>query len=297
MTINLDHSVDQLANEDLVVTVVTTLVEVQELLAESAVGGGQLERPEEVSALLEVGSDGVDLVDQILDGEDSELAEDLLNLLVLHQRNALLVQLGETTLVDQLADGLEVGVTVSDVGLDQTEHFDGGLVQAHEDGVVDLAQAEELQGLLHLGRGLVDTTNTDDDSNATLGLSEQVSVSTGISSLGNQISLHLSVPLGVLGTALDHLLSLGLLSGDQIGGGLLSGSLQLSITALLHKNRLGTKQELANDPYRLIRRTNQSERIEKSQKLLFPFVSENKIMEDVFKEIRMHLKSQILPKD
>ena len=244
MTINLDHSVDQLANEDLVVTVVTTLVEVQELLAESAVGGGQLERPEEVSALLEVGSDGVDLVDQILDGEDTELAEDLLDLLVLHQRNALLVQLGETTLVDQLADCLEVGVTVSDVGLDQTEHFDGGLVQAHEDGVVDLAQAEELQGLLHLGRGLVDTTNTDDDSNATLGLSEQVSASTGISSLGNQISLHLSVLLGVLGTALDHLLSLGLLSGDQIGGGLLSGSLQLSITALLHKNRLGTKQGL-----------------------------------------------------
>ena len=229
------------------VTVVTTLVEVQELLAESAVGGGQLERPEEVSALLEVGSDGVDLVDQILDGEDTELAEDLLDLLVLHQRNALLVQLSETTLVDQLADGLEVGVTVGDVGLDQTEHLDGGLVQAHEDGIVNLAQAEELQSLLHLGRGLVDTTNTDDDGNTTLSLSEQVSVGTGISSLGDQISLHLSVLLGVLSSALDHLLSLGLLSGNKIGGELLSNGLLLSITALLHKNRLGTKQQLEND--------------------------------------------------
>ena len=242
MTINLDHSVDQLANENLVVTVVTTLVEVLEFLAESAVGGGQLEGPEEVGALLEVGSDGVDLVDQILDGEDTELAENLLDLLVLHQRNALLVQLGETTLVDQLADGLEVGVTVGDVGLDQTEHLDGGLVQTHEDSVVDLAQTKELQGLLHLGRGLVDTTNTDDDGNTTLGLSEQISVGTGISSLGDHISLHLSVLLGVLGRALDHLLSLGLLGGNKIGGGLLSGGLQFSITALLHKNRLGTKQ-------------------------------------------------------
>ena len=229
------------------VTVVTTLVEVQELLAESTVGGGQLEGPEEVGALLEVGSDGVDLVDQILDGEDIELAEDLLDLLVLHQRNALLVQLSESTLVDQLADGLEVGVTVGDVGLDQTEHLHGGLVQAHEDGVVDLAQAEELEGLLHLGGGLVDTANTDNNGQTTLGLSEQMTLSAGLSSLVDQISLHLSVLLLVLLSALDHLLSLGLLSGNDISSKLLSGGLQLSITALLHNNGLGTRKRLEQE--------------------------------------------------
>ena len=228
------------------VTVVTTLVEVQELLAEATVGGGQLEGPEEVGALLEVGSDGVDLVDQILDGEDIELAEDLLDLLVLHQRNALLVQLSESTLVDQLTDGLEVGVTVGDVGLDQTEHLHSGLVQAHEDGVVDLAQAEELEGLLHLGGGLVDTANTDNNGQTTLGLSEQMTLGASLSSLVDEISLHLSVLLLVLLRALDHLLSLGLLSGNDISGELLGGGLQLSITALLDNNGLGPITTLAN---------------------------------------------------
>ena len=41
----LDHSVDKLANEDLVVTVVTTLVEVEELLAEATIRAVQLEAP------------------------------------------------------------------------------------------------------------------------------------------------------------------------------------------------------------------------------------------------------------
>lgn len=52
---------------------------------------------------------------------------------------------------------LEVGVAVGDVGLDPAEEVDRGAVELHEDPVLDLAEAEELQDLLHLGRDAVDT--------------------------------------------------------------------------------------------------------------------------------------------
>ena len=41
--------------------------------------------------------------------------------------------LGVTTLVDQLADGLEVGVAVGNVGLHPTEQVDGAAVELDED--------------------------------------------------------------------------------------------------------------------------------------------------------------------
>ena len=44
------------------VTVVTTLVEVSELLGETTSGGVELEGPEEVGGLLEVRTDSVDFV-------------------------------------------------------------------------------------------------------------------------------------------------------------------------------------------------------------------------------------------
>ena len=48
------------------VTIVTTLIEVTELLAETTIRTRQLEGPQEVSTLLEVRSDSVDLMNQIL---------------------------------------------------------------------------------------------------------------------------------------------------------------------------------------------------------------------------------------
>ena len=234
------------------VTVITTLVEVEQLLAESSVGAGQLEGPQEVGALLEVGSHGVDLVDQVVHAQDAELAQHLLHLLVLHQRHTLLVQLRVATLVHQHTHRLQVGVSVGNVGLHQTQHLLRGLVQTHEHSVVDLAQTQQLQRLSHLRRGLVDTANTDHDGQTTLALSEQVALSMSLSSLGDQISLHLaitpmllahlSVLLLVLLAALDHLLSLGLGGSSHISGNLLSGSLQLRIAALLQNNRLGTRK-------------------------------------------------------
>ena len=140
----------------------------------AASGVGQLEWPQEVRGLLEVGTGGEDLVHEILDREDVVLAEGRLDDGVVGQGDALLLDLAVTALVDQLADGLQVGLAarhvrgvftinclldlpVGDVGLNQTKHLLGGLRDLDEDTVVDLKQTEELQDLAGLGSNLVNT--------------------------------------------------------------------------------------------------------------------------------------------
>jgi len=155
-----DEVVDQL----LTVTVVTTLGEVGLLhVGVAAQRRRELEGPQEVVSLLELGADGEDFVDQILNADDVELAQSLGDNGVVSQGNTLLVDLAETALVDELADGLEVGGTVGDIGLNQQEHVVGGLVDFNEDTVVDLAQTQQLQDLLDLGGDVVDTADTDDE--------------------------------------------------------------------------------------------------------------------------------------
>ena len=82
----------------------------------AASGVRELERPEEVRRLLEVGADGEDLVDEILDGEDVVLAQGLLDDVVVGERNTLLVDLSVTTLVDEFTDSLQVGLAVWSLG-------------------------------------------------------------------------------------------------------------------------------------------------------------------------------------
>ena len=155
---NLVHLADESVDVLLTVTSVTTLDEVLDLAGvEATVGVGELEGPEEVVGLLEVGADGVDLVDQVFHADNAILAEVLLNELVVGKGNALLVDLSVATLVDELTDGLEVGVTVGDEGVDNGQHLLGGLGETDEDTVVDLEQTEELQDLAGLGSDLVDT--------------------------------------------------------------------------------------------------------------------------------------------
>lgn len=118
---------------------------------------GELEGPQEVVGLLEVGADGVDLVDQILHTDDAVLAEVLLDDLVVGEGNTLLVNLAVTALVDELADGLQVGVSVGNVGVDDGQHLLGSLGETDEGTAVDLEQTEQLQDLTGLRGDLVDT--------------------------------------------------------------------------------------------------------------------------------------------
>ncbi len=149
-----DESVDVL----LTVAKVTALNEVLELAgAEAAVGVAELEGPQEVGGLLEVGADGQDLVDEILNADDAVLAEVLLDDGVVGQGDALAVDLAISALVDELLDALEVGVAIGNPGLDDLDHLSGGLGDADEDTVVDLKETEELKDLARLGGDLVDT--------------------------------------------------------------------------------------------------------------------------------------------
>lgn len=155
---NLVHLLDESVDVLLSVAKVTALDVVVEFTGtETAVGVGQLEWPQEVAGLLEVGSNSEDLVDQVLHAHDAILAQVILDELVVRESNALLVDLSISTLVDKLADSLEVGVAIRDVWVDNCEHFLGGLGQLDENTVVDLQKTEELEDLAGLGSNLVDT--------------------------------------------------------------------------------------------------------------------------------------------
>lgn len=96
-------------------------------------------------------------MDEVLNAGDADLAEVLLDKLVVGDGKALLVDLSVTALVDELTDGLQVGVAVGDERLDDLQHLNGGLGKLDEDTVVDLEKTEELEGLALLGVDLVDT--------------------------------------------------------------------------------------------------------------------------------------------
>ena len=120
----------------------------------------QLERPQEVARLLEIGPHGHNLVDQILDTDDAEFAKVLLDDLVVRERDSLLVDLSISSLVDEVADAFHRGVAVRDVGFDYFEHFRCGFCDFDEDTVVDLEKTEELHDLAGFGGHLVDTRET-----------------------------------------------------------------------------------------------------------------------------------------
>lgn len=117
----------------------------------------ELERPQEIGSLLEVGADGEDLVDQILHANNPVLAKICLDESVVSESNALLVNLAITALIDKLSDCLEVGVSVSNPRLDNLQHLESSLCQTDKDTVVDLKETKELENLARLRRDFVDT--------------------------------------------------------------------------------------------------------------------------------------------
>ena len=178
----------------------------------------QLEGPEEVGGLLEVGADSEDLVDEVLHADDAVLAEVLLDDGVVGQGDALLVDLSVTALVDELTDSLEVGVTPGDERLDDLQHLNGGLGQTDEDTVVDLEKTEELEGLALLGVNLVDTLDADNEGKLGLGGDVERTLLLGDTLEADLLALSIAVLLDVgLGALEDDLalLLVGLSFGQQ----------------------------------------------------------------------------------
>lgn len=187
--------------------------------AETTSGVGELEGPEEVGSLLEVGANSVDLVDEILSADNAVLAEVLLNDGVVGKSSALLVDLSVSTLVDELLDRLQVGVTVGDPRLNNLEHLSGGLGDLDEDTVVDLEETEELEDLAGLGGNLVDTLDADNEHQ--LALSGDVGSIVLLGSAGETdlLTLSIAVLLDVLLSTLEDdttLLLVGLIRNDML---------------------------------------------------------------------------------
>lgn len=226
---NLVHLADETVDGLLAVAKVTTLNEVLELAGTEATSGvAELERPEEVGGLLEVGADSVDLVDKILNADNAVLSKGLLNNGVVGESDTLLVDLAVSTLVDELLDRLQVRVAVGDPGLDNLEHLGGGLGNLDEDTVVDLEETEELKNLAGLGGHLVDTLDTDDKDQ--LGFSGDVGrvVGLGGTMKADLLTLSIAILLNVLLSTLKDdatLLLVGSLllldGGSALGAGLL----------------------------------------------------------------------------
>lgn len=212
MKAHLVHLPDELVDVLLPVAQVATLNEVLELARPEATGRvGELEWPKEVAGLLEVGADGVDLVDQVLHADNAVRAEVLLDDGIVGERDALLLAgLGVSTLVDELAYALEVRVAVGDEWLDDLQHLHGSLGQADEDAIVDLQQAEELKSLALLRVDLVDTLDADDEGELGLGRDVVAALLLGNTAEADLLALCVTVFLYVRLSALEDLLALGL---------------------------------------------------------------------------------------
>jgi len=117
----------------------------------------ELEGPQEVGSLLEVGTDGEDLVDQVLHADNAVLAQVGLDDRVVGKSNALLVDFSVSTLVDEFTNRFQVGVPVGNPRLNNLQHLEGGLGHANKDTIVDLKKTEELKDLSGLWCDLVDT--------------------------------------------------------------------------------------------------------------------------------------------
>lgn len=123
---HLVHLLDQSVDLVFPIAQIPTLDKVLELpRPESTSRVAELKGPQEVARLLEVGSNGEDLMDQILHADDTILAEVVLDELVVGERDALLVDLAVSALVHKLAHSLQVRVAVGDPRFDNFQHLTG----------------------------------------------------------------------------------------------------------------------------------------------------------------------------
>merc|ERR1719378_1138116 len=241
---NLDHFLEKGVDEVFSAAKVTTLNEVVGLLAPSTGGSVHLEGPQEVRGVLEVGSNSDDFMDEILDADDAELSELLLDDVVGSDGCPLAVQLDKSTLVNQLADRLQVGGTPCDEGLANPQHVDGGLVKLDEHTVVDLPKPEQLKGLLDLGSDLVDTTNPHDESELVLRRHVVTTLLLSFTDKTNILTFHLAVLLGVLLGPLEDIGTLLLASSGVGKSSLLTFGTGGCLTLATLQNGLGDRWEL-----------------------------------------------------
>lgn len=167
------HLANEVVDKVFSVTPVSASLDGVPLGDEASTGWGQLEWPQEIVSFLEVWTNGVNLVNEILDVSDVLLlSEGVVDKVVVCQRNSLAVDLAISSLVDELSDGISAWVSVGDVWLNSSQHVDGGFVDSDEDSVVELSEPQESQNSNDLWVQLVDASDSDGEDE--LGLSWDV---------------------------------------------------------------------------------------------------------------------------
>ena len=116
LLVGLIHVPNQLVYVVLAIAKVAAFNEVLELpRSKSPVRIAKLERPQKVANLLEIGSNSINLVANILNTDDSVLTKLLLDHLVICKWDSLLVDLAVSSLQDQLANRLEIRVPLDSI--------------------------------------------------------------------------------------------------------------------------------------------------------------------------------------
>mmetsp|Transcript_31847 Transcript_31847/g.52500 ORF Transcript_31847/g.52500 Transcript_31847/m.52500 type:complete len:219 (-) Transcript_31847:141-797(-) len=199
----LKHLLDKLVDFLSTGTGFSTFHEMQQLglAAESSLRVLELEWPQKVVGLLEVRTDSRQLMHQISSASNSESSETFLNDRVISNRNALSVELSESTLVHQLLDSLTCRITVGNIWFNQTQHANGSFVQTHKSGIVKLQQTKETHDLLGLWRDSNATTNAHHQTELWFGRDVESSIDLGLAAIVNGSllfgSIFSSILLGV----------------------------------------------------------------------------------------------------
>jgi len=223
---NLVHFLDQIVDILFSVTEVTSLDKVVGDFSPASSWAGKFDWVQVVVDSLEVFADGVDFVDQIFDAVDTIFAHGFFDDVVVGDLDPLSVNLDGTSFVDHVLDGFLGWVSPSDEWITNSQHLEGGGVQSDENGVSDLSESKKLEGLLWFWGQLVDTSDSNDQSEFFFAWNIVVSVSFGGFGVVNQ-SFGFSGVFGSVGSGFGDDFSLfgqtGFF-GDSFGFGL-GGSL------------------------------------------------------------------------
>jgi len=98
------HVLNQLVNKLFSVTPISSSLEGMSLVRESSSWCMELEWPQKVVGLLEMRTNYINFVDQVLNAKNAMFSQDLLNNTVRCERNSLLVNFSVTSLVNQSPD-------------------------------------------------------------------------------------------------------------------------------------------------------------------------------------------------
>ncbi len=134
-----------MVDELLSVSPISSSLEGVSLLCETSSWSFKLEWPQKVVGFLEMWTNSWDFVDQILNADNTVLAQNFFDNGVSGQRNSLFFNLTITSLKDKLSNCLSGWVSESDVWFNSSQEVGWSLVDSDEWTVMQLSQSQYSQ--------------------------------------------------------------------------------------------------------------------------------------------------------